>query len=98
VRNGDSAPGTYWSTRIAATIRAMETDLLKRITVEPGKCGGKPCIRGQRIRVSDILDLLAAGASFEEILRDYAFLERDDIVAALAYAARQTDHVVLQTS
>ncbi|HZN66172.1 MAG TPA: DUF433 domain-containing protein [Tepidisphaeraceae bacterium] len=76
----------------------METDLLKRITVEPGKCGGKPCIRGQRIRVSDILDLLAAGASFEEILRDYAFLERDDIVAALAYAARQTDHVVLQTS
>lgn len=98
MRNGDSAPGTYWSTRIAATIRAMETDLLKRITVEPGKCGGKPCIRGQRIRVSDILDLLAAGASFEEILRDYAFLERDDIVAALAYAARQTDHVVLQTS
>jgi len=98
VRNGDSAPGTYWSTRIAATIRAMETDLLKRITVEPGKCGGKPCIRGQRIRVSDILDLLAAGASFEEILRDYAFLERDDILAALAYAARQTDHVVLQTS
>ena len=98
MRNGDSAPGTYWSTRIAATIRAMETDLLKRITVEPGKCGGKPCIRGQRIRVSDILDLLAAGASFEEILRDNAFLERDDIVAALAYAARQTDHVVLQTS
>ena len=98
MRNGDSAPGTYWSTRIAATIRAMETDLLKRITVEPGKCGGKPCIRGQRIRVSDILDLLAAGASFEEILRDYAFLERDDILAALAYAARQTDHVVLQTS
>ena len=97
MRNGDSAPGTYWSTRIAA-IRAMETDLLKRITVEPGKCGGKPCIRGQRIRVSDILDLLAAGASFEEILRDYAFLERDDILAALAYAARQTDHVVLQTS
>lgn len=76
----------------------MEIDLLKRITVEPGKCGGKPCIRGQRIRVSDILDLLAAGASFEEILRDYAFLERDDIVAALAYAARQTDHVVLRTS
>ena len=76
----------------------MQTELLKRITVEPGKCGGKPCIRGQRIRVSDILDLLAAGASFEEILRDYAFLERDDILAALAYAARQTDHVVLRTT
>jgi uncharacterized protein (DUF433 family) len=76
----------------------MEIDLLKRITVERGKCGGKPCIRGQRIRVSDILDLLAAGASFEEILRDYSFLERDDILAALSYAARQTDHVVLRTT
>jgi len=75
----------------------MQTDLLQRITVEPGKCGGKPCIRGQRMRVSDVLDLLAAGASYEEVLRDYAFLERDDILAALAYAARQTDHVVLRT-
>ena len=50
------------------------------------------------MRVSDILDLLAAEATVDEILRDYAFLERDDILAALAYAARQTDHVVLQTS
>jgi uncharacterized protein (DUF433 family) len=75
----------------------MQADLLKRITIEPGKCGGKPCIRGQRIRVSDVLDLLAAGASFEEVLRDYAFLERDDILAAIAYAARQTDHVVLRS-
>lgn len=75
----------------------MESELLKRITIEPGKCGGKPCIRGQRMRVTDVLDLLAAGAGFEEILRDYAFLEREDILAALAYAARQTDHVVLQS-
>jgi uncharacterized protein (DUF433 family) len=74
----------------------MQADLLKRITIEPGKCGGKPCIRGQRMRVTDVLDLLAAGASFEEILQDYAFLERDDILAAIAYAARQTDHIVLQ--
>jgi uncharacterized protein (DUF433 family) len=76
----------------------MERELLSRITVEAGKCGGKPCIRGQRMRVSDLLDLLAAGASFEEILREYAFLERDDIRAAITYAARQTDHVVLRTS
>jgi len=76
----------------------MRTDLLDRITVEPGKCGGKPCIRGQRMRVSDVLELLAAGATFEEILRDYAFLEREDILAALAYAARQTDHVVLRST
>jgi uncharacterized protein (DUF433 family) len=75
----------------------MESELLKRITIEPGKCGGKPCIRGQRMRVTDVLDLLAAGAGFEEILREYAFLEREDILAALAYAARQTDHVVLQS-
>ena len=65
----------------------MSTELLSRITVEPGKCGGKPCIRGKRMRVSDILDLLGAGASFEEILRDYPSLERDDILAALTYAA-----------
>jgi uncharacterized protein (DUF433 family) len=58
-------------------------NLLDRITIEPGKCGGRPCIRGHRIRVSDILDLIAAGASQEEILQDYAFLEADDIKAAL---------------
>lgn len=76
----------------------MKPDRLNRITVEAGKCGGRPCIRGHRIRVTDILELLAAGASFEEILRDYAFLEREDILAALDYAAFQTDHVVLHTS
>ncbi|MGA2231620.1 MAG: DUF433 domain-containing protein [Tepidisphaeraceae bacterium] len=73
----------------------METDLLSRITIDPGKCGGKPCIRGKRIRVTDILELLGAGASQDEILRDYSFLEREDILAALSYAAKQTDHVVL---
>ena len=77
--------------------RGMDMELLDRITIEPGQCGGKPCIRGQRMRVSDILDLLAAGAPFEEILRDYAFLQREDILAAIAYAARQTDHIVLRT-
>ena len=71
---------------------------LSRITVEEGKCGGRPCIRGQRIRVTDILELLGAGASIEEILRDYPSLERDDILAAIDYAAYQTDHVVLGTS
>ena len=74
----------------------MNRERLNRITVEAGKCGGRPCIRGQRIRVADILELLAAGASFEEILADYPFLEREDILATLDYAAYQTDHVVLQ--
>jgi uncharacterized protein (DUF433 family) len=63
--------------------------LLDRITVEPGKCGGHPCIRGLRVRVTDILGMLAGGASSEQILRDFPYLEPDDIKAALAYAAQQ---------
>jgi uncharacterized protein (DUF433 family) len=76
----------------------MNLERLQRITVEADKCGGRPCIRGLRIRVTDVLELLGAGASYEEILKDYPFLEREDILAALDYAAHQTDHVVLSTS
>jgi uncharacterized protein (DUF433 family) len=68
---------------------------LHRITVDPEQCGGRPCIRGIRIRVSDVLQLLASGASYEEILTDYPYLEEGDIAAALEYAARQLDHAVL---
>jgi len=75
----------------------MSKDRLSRITVEEGKCGGRPCIRGLRIRVKDVLELLGAGASFEEILKDYPFLEKEDILASIDYAAYQTDHAVLQT-
>jgi uncharacterized protein (DUF433 family) len=70
-------------------------NLLDRITVEQGKCGGKPCIRGYRLRVSDVLALIAAGASHEEMLNDYPFLESEDIVAALTYAAQQLDHTII---
>lgn len=77
---------------------SMDLERLNRITVEEGKCGGRPCIRGQRIRVTDILQLLGSGASFEEILVDYPSLEREDILAAIDYAAYQTDHVVLRNS
>ena len=76
----------------------MKTDLLKRITVESGKCGGRPCIRGMRIRVTDILQLLSSGAPYEEILEDYPDLQREDILAAIEYAAHQTDHVVLSAA
>jgi len=76
----------------------MDIERLKQITVEEGKCGGRPCIRGFRMRVSDVLELLAAGASFEEILADYPFMESEDILAAIEYAAHQTDHAVLQAS
>ena len=63
------------------------SDLLSRITIEKDKCGWRPCIRGMRIRVQDILDMLAGGASAEEILSDFPYLEPDDIRASLAYAA-----------
>ena len=75
----------------------MNLERLSRITVEEGKCGGRPCIRGLRIRVKDVLELLSAGASFEEILKNYPFLEREDILTAIDYAAYQTDHIVLRT-
>jgi uncharacterized protein (DUF433 family) len=66
-----------------------------RITHNPEQCGGKPCIRGMRIRVIDILDLYAAGMTSEEILADYPDLEPEDLIAALDYAARELDHPVL---
>ena len=69
-----------------------------RITIDPNVCGGKPCIRGMRIRVSDILSMLAAGASQDEILEDYPYLEAEDIAAALDFAARQTDHPILRVA
>jgi uncharacterized protein (DUF433 family) len=69
--------------------------LLERITVNPKQCGGRPCIRGMRIRVSDVLDLFAAGLSAEEILEDMPDLEADDLKAALFYASRKLDHPVL---
>ncbi|MCS0809281.1 DUF433 domain-containing protein [Massilia agilis] len=72
----------------------MESVLIPRITSEPDKCGGRPCIRGMRIRVSDIISLLAAGASHEEILADFPALEEDDIRAALGYAALTVDQPV----
>ncbi|MCG5531116.1 DUF433 domain-containing protein [Halorhodospira halochloris] len=65
---------------------------LHRITFDPELCGGRPCIRGMRVRVADILDLLAAGASRDEILKDYPYLEMEDITAVLQFAARRADH------
>ena len=62
------------------------------MTVDPKVCFGKPTIRGMRIRVSDVLSMLASGMSTEQILADYPHLEREDIQAAIAYAAKATDH------
>jgi uncharacterized protein (DUF433 family) len=69
--------------------------LLSRITVDPDQCGGRPCIRGMRIRVIDVLELLAAGEATEDILSEYPYLEEDDIAASLLYAAHQLDHPVV---
>ena len=66
-----------------------------RITFNPNQCGGRPCIRGMRIRVKDVLDLLAAGVPHAEILADYPYLESEDITACLEYAAAEADHPVL---
>ena len=71
---------------------------LERITFNPNQCGGRPCIRGMRIRVKDVLDLVAAGIPESEILADYPDLEADDIKASLEYAAAQLDHPVLVAS
>ena len=71
----------------------MSSPLLDRITIEPGKCGGRPCIR-----VTDILELLANEATLEEITADYPGIERADVLAAIAYAAHQTDHTVIRVA
>lgn len=71
---------------------------LHRITVVPVQCGGRPTLRHLRIGVKDVLDLLASGASHQEILEDYPLLEAGDIVAALEFAARQSDHPVLRVA
>ena len=68
----------------------MKEQLLQRISINPNTCFGKPCIRGHRIWVSLILDLLANGTTFEEILQDYPGLEREDILACIAYGSEMT--------
>jgi len=71
------------------------SNLLKRITVNPRQCGGRPCIRGMRIRVIDVLELFAAGLTADEILEEMPDLEREDLQATLAYAAQKFDHPIL---
>ncbi|MEA2343001.1 MAG: hypothetical protein QOF63_1170 [Thermoanaerobaculia bacterium] len=66
-----------------------------RITVDPEQCGGRPCVRGMRIRVSDVLDLFAAGLTASEILDEMPDLESEDLQACLRFAARYLDHPVL---
>lgn len=71
---------------------------LDRITFDPEQCGGRPCIRGMRIRVKDVLEMLAGGASEAEILKDFPYLEAEDIKASLAFAAAEMDHSILRAA
>jgi uncharacterized protein (DUF433 family) len=87
-------PSGFGSLLLLLKRRTM-AGLLDRITINPNQCGGRPCIRGMRIRVSDILDFLASGQSPDEILEAYPYLEPDDIAACLRYAARRLDHPTL---
>jgi uncharacterized protein (DUF433 family) len=73
-------------------------DFSSRISADPRICGGRPCIRGTRMRVSDIVDMMAAGATRAEILEDFPYIQDEDISAALAYAARATDHRVIRAA
>ena len=70
-------------------------NLADRITVDPEQCGGRPCIRGMRIRVIDVLDLLASGLSHEELLLEMPDLEPEDIRACLRFASQRIDHPVV---
>ncbi len=71
------------------------TMLAERITVDPEQCGGRPCVRGMRIRVSDVLDLLANGLTPKQILEELPDLESEDIAACLRFASRRLDHPVV---
>lgn len=70
-------------------------NLLKRITIHPEQCGGRPCIRGMRIRVIDVLDLFSSGLTSDQILDEMPDLEADDLKAALQYAIRKLDHPII---
>jgi uncharacterized protein (DUF433 family) len=80
-------------TRERATGQTVE--LMDRITVNPDQCGGRPCVRGMRIRVIDVLDLLAAGLSAAQVVEELPDLEPADVTACLRFASRRLDHPVL---
>lgn len=70
-------------------------EIMNRITVDPEQCGGRPCVRGMRVRVTDVLDLLAAGLSQAQVLEEMPVLEKEDVEACLRFASRKLDHPIL---
>ncbi len=71
------------------------TEIADRITVDPEQCGGRPCVRGMRIRVTDVLDLLASGLTQEEVLEELPDLTAEDLTACLRFVSHRPDHPVL---
>ena len=92
-RGGPAAGPTLTADKTTPTLTHM--DYSKIITIEPGKRSGKPCIRGLRVTVADVLGYLAAGMSEDDILRDFPYLTRDDIRACLAFAADRERRLAL---
>ena len=76
----------------------MNPNYLDRITSSPNQCGGRPCIRGMRVRVKDVLEMLGAGMSESAILQEFPYLEKEDIRAALQFAASMSDSPVLRAA
>ena len=83
---------------LAPRIQSQRALVIDRIAIDPKICGGRPHIRGTRVRVSDVLDMLAAGASSSEILDDFTYLVSEDITAVLAYAAAAADHRIVEAA
>ena len=71
---------------------------IDRITFDPEQCGGRPCIRGYRLRVKDVMEMFGAGMTEEEILEDYEFLEPEDIRACHQFVASKFDHAIFQVA
>lgn len=86
------------NTDAALPVARGADSLLSRITADPAVCGGRPCIKGTRMRVADIVEAMAQGATKEELLKDFDYLDERDIAAALLYAARSADHRVVRTA
>lgn len=76
-------------------IEGSMSNFSDRITINPEQCGGRPCIRGMRIRVTDVLELFAAGLTAEQVLKEMPDLEPEDLQACLTFAARKLDHPVV---
>ena len=74
------------------------TPMTNRIAIDPDVCGGRPIVAGTRMRVADVLDALASGATIDELVADFPYLTHEDIIACLAYGARAVDHAVVQAA